>query len=58
MKNEEQTKEPETVPCKWCGVETRMLATRECDRCWELHSRIALDPEIAKRMLIMMEHLV
>jgi hypothetical protein len=30
-----------TVPCKRCGDETRMLGTKLCDNCWELESRLA-----------------
>lgn len=40
-----------TVPCKWCGQPTAMLATITCHGCWELESRIFRDPELSKRIL-------
>lgn len=39
------------VECKWCGGKTHMTATKLCDRCWELESRIGANPELARRML-------
>lgn len=41
----------EMIPCQWCGTPTRMLGTKECDRCWELRSRIQHDMSLAKQML-------
>ena len=26
----------ETMPCKYCRTETRMLATEQCDGCWNI----------------------
>lgn len=43
--------ELKTVKCKWCGIDTTMLETKECDGCWELRHRIEYFPEMAKRML-------
>ena len=40
-----------TVPCKWCGKETRMLGTKMCDACWELDSRIRMDKVLARKIL-------
>ena len=40
----------ETVPCKWCGEPTPMLGTKECDRCYELRSRIEYDPALAVKI--------
>ncbi len=32
-----------------------MLATKRCDRCWELESRIQSDPELARKILLAMD---
>lgn len=40
------------IECIWCGGPTHMLGTKMCDRCYELNSRIAKDPELARRMLM------
>lgn len=40
-----------TTSCKWCGKQTRMTGTRQCDSCWELSSRIERDPDMAMRIL-------
>jgi len=37
--------------CKWCGDLTAMDGTKECDRCYELRTRIDDDPELAKKIL-------
>lgn len=42
---------PETLPCRYCGKPTRMLATRECDPCWELASKVKANPELARKVL-------
>lgn len=34
-----ETKKEPTVPCRWCGEETRFRAVRECDNCWEIYHR-------------------
>ena len=47
----ERPNESQTVPCKWCGTPTPMLATKMCNGCWELESRIGAQPELARRML-------
>lgn len=39
------------IPCKWCGTPTPHLATEECNRCWELRSRIECDRLLAWNML-------
>lgn len=49
-------KEMKTVKCKWCGTDTTMLGTRECDRCWELRSRIEADMVLAEKMMIAIEY--
>ncbi len=41
--------------CKWRGGETKMVGTKECDRCWELHRRTEADLELAKRMITIIE---
>lgn len=41
----------EKTDCKWCGEDTPMLGTKECDRCWELRHRIENDMELAKKMM-------
>lgn len=41
----------ETVKCKHCGEDTRMLETQECDRCNELSTRIRTAPDLAEKML-------
>lgn len=43
--------EKETVPCRLCGVDTPMIGTRLCNRCWELESRISLNLKIAERII-------
>jgi hypothetical protein len=37
--------------CKWCGTYTEVVASEECDECWQLRHRLALSPELAERML-------
>jgi hypothetical protein len=32
--------EEKTVPCKYCGVATRMTGTQTCDNCWEVACRV------------------
>ena len=39
------------VKCKWCGTDTTMTDTEECDGCWELRYRIEFQPELARKML-------
>lgn len=41
----------EQVQCKWCGEPTRMTATKMCDGCWELDTRIRSQMELAERIL-------
>lgn len=41
-----------SVACEICGEQTPMIATKRCDRCWELERRIRADPDIAWRILI------
>ncbi len=31
----------ETVPCKFCGAATTMLATQKCDACWGVTSGLS-----------------
>lgn len=33
--------EEETVLCKWCDEPTSMLGTEECNRCWEVTTRLS-----------------
>ena len=41
------------VPCKFCGVPTRMAGTEQCDNCWEVHSRLdTMSPEILEAILL------
>jgi hypothetical protein len=40
-----------TCPCAICGRQTYMLATKLCNRCWELKTRITADPELARKIL-------
>lgn len=40
-----------TVACGICGSAALRLGTKRCDRCWELETRIHLDPDIARRIL-------
>lgn len=40
-----------TVPCELCGVPTTMTATKRCDRCWELESRVLAAPDEARKIL-------
>ena len=41
----------EEIPCRLCEEPTPMLGTKLCDRCWELETRIHMNPEIATRIL-------
>lgn len=41
----------ETVRCELCGAHTPMTATKRCDRCWELETRIESDPVLARKIL-------
>ncbi len=34
----------ETVPCRFCGEQTRMTGTKECDNCHEVRARIRYMP--------------
>jgi len=36
------TNNEETVPCKWCDEPTYMLGTEECNKCWEVTSRLEI----------------
>lgn len=38
------------VPCELCGKPTPM-ATKRCDGCWELETRIKHQPELARKIL-------
>ena len=40
----------EKVPCVLCG-QPGLSATKRCDRCWELETRIERDPVLAWRVL-------
>jgi hypothetical protein len=46
-----ELKMDETCKCKWCGVDTTSLGTKECDNCWEMRHRIDNYPELAEKML-------
>jgi hypothetical protein len=39
------------VRCEICGLPTRMTGTCRCDRCWELETRLRMDPALAVRIL-------
>jgi hypothetical protein len=41
---------PKEIKCKYCGELTPFRGTNECDRCWELSSRIEREPELAKKI--------
>lgn len=45
-----------TVLCKWCGKQTPMLGTKQCDNCWELSSRIGGNINVTGNMLKGMLH--
>lgn len=45
----------DTAPCVHCGRSTAMLATKLCDRCWELDRRMRADPTLAKKILAAIE---
>lgn len=40
-----------TTTCIWCEEITTNTGTGECDRCWELKSRIERDMELAEIIL-------
>lgn len=40
-----------TIPCEICGDQTPMLGTKRCDRCWDLESRIKLNPELTAKII-------
>lgn len=42
---------PLPIPCRLCSMPTLMHGTQLCDRCWELESRIKMDPVIAGKIL-------
>lgn len=44
-------KSDKTVKCRICKTPTPMLGSKLCDRCWELETRIKMDPEIARKIL-------
>lgn len=41
----------QTIACHICGLQTPMLGTKLCDRCWELQSRIIANPHLAKKII-------
>jgi hypothetical protein len=43
--------EEKTVPCKICGASTTFTGTELCNRCWELKSRIEMNPKLARKIL-------
>jgi len=43
---------PPTTACELCGAQTRSLATKLCDPCWELKNRIEADPELTLKILL------
>lgn len=43
--------EEEKCKCKWCGEDTHYTGTKECNRCWELRTRIKESIELAKKIL-------
>ena len=43
------------VPCELCGKPTAMTGTKRCDRCWELETRIRMDMELAKKIIVRLE---
>ncbi len=43
------------VKCKWCGDQTTNTRTKECDRHWELRTRVQSEPELAARMIACLE---
>jgi hypothetical protein len=46
----------QTISCHICGLQTPMLGTKLCDRCWELESRIIANPELAKKIIASLEN--
>lgn len=44
-----------TVPCELCSMPTPMTGTKRCDRCWELEHRIHGDPELARKILSLVQ---
>ena len=49
MAGKAATGRPKTVPCDWCG------STKLCYRHWELYGRIADEPNMARRMLTVID---
>lgn len=43
--------EEQTVPCELCGEKTYLIATKRCNGCWELESRIIEDKELAIKIM-------
>ncbi len=39
------------VPCGLCGKPTPSIGTKRCDPCWELETRIKMDPILARKIL-------
>jgi len=47
----------DTTFCKWCSEDTDLVGIEECDRCYELRSRIEKDPDLAETILVAMDEL-
>ena len=47
----------DTTFCKWCNEETDLVGIEECDRCYELRSRIEKDPVLAETILETLDEL-
>jgi len=49
------TSEDDYTACRWCRTPTRFLGARQCDGCWELSTRISHQPDLARRILELVE---
>lgn len=47
----EYAKKTDIGECELCGDPTRMTGNRMCNRCWELETRIRMDPELSQKIL-------
>lgn len=46
-----QSPDDSEVPCELCGDSTSMTATKRCNRCWELETRIQNDLDLALKII-------
>lgn len=45
----------EAVRCRYCGVETSFIGSRQCPTCWEIQARLPERIWATKRMIAELE---